>query len=362
MVEWWGTVMTIAALGVAIGLLAVLHYTFWMRRLRAPLPYDLHETLTLPDGVRCELRRLQPATPAQTPPVLLVHGIGINHHNLDISEHTSLARTLRGRGHDVWLLTLRSGLSDSRAFERRRTTFSAMVAHDLPVAVAEVCRRTGAAQVDYIGFSMGGMLLYAALGRTVPLAAIRRVAIIGSPGRVAIPLLAKLRGLPVWLAPPFPFRMPGRMFAFASEWLHTPIHRIPYNPNNVAPGITRTALISAICNVPAALNREFGRWALADGQIRIGGLRALDALAQIRTPVRFFAGVGDRLAPPKSVQVAYEAWGSAHPDVDKALSVIGRAHGHAADYGHGDLALGAHAVTDVFAPIAEFLAAPASAP
>lgn len=364
MVQGWGTGMTIAAIGLAVCLLAVLHYTFWMRRLRAPLPYDLLETLTLPDGVRCQLRRLGPAARTSTPPALLVHGIAINHRNLDISAQTSLARTLRDKGHDVWLLTLRSGLPDSRAFERRRTTFSAMVEHDLPVAVAEVCRRTGAAQVDYIGFSMGGMLLYAALGRSVPLAAIRKVAIIGSPGRVRIPipLLSKLRGLPMWIAPPFPFRVPGRMVAFASEWLHTPIHRIPYNPANVAPGITRTALVNAICDVPAALNRELGRWAMGDGQIRVGGQRALDALAQVRTPVRFFAGVGDRLAPPNSVQAACDAWGSDHGGVDKALSVVGLAHGHAADYGHGDLALGAHAEADVFLPIADFLAASSRAP
>lgn len=350
---------------VALVLLGWLHYRFWLARLHAPLEYDLEQTIELPDGVRCELRRLQPAEPEPAlPPVLLVHGIAINHRNMDIAHGYSLARILRDAGQDVWLLTLRCGLEDQRRMERRRTTFSAMVENDVPVAVAEVRRRTGAAQIDYIGFSMGGMLLYATLARTVSVSAIRKVVIIGSPGRVSIPipLLSRIRGLPMWIAPPFPFRIPGRLFAFASEWLFTPLHRISYNPDNTARGITRLTLINAIRDVPAALNREFGRWAMSDGQIRVNGQRVLDEIASVRTPVRFFAGSVDRLAPPRSVQFACDAWGSDHDGVDKALTVFGVAQGHAIDYGHGDLAIGAHAPAEVFPPILRFLHAPPEAP
>jgi polyhydroxyalkanoate synthase len=37
------------------------------------------------------------------------------------------------------------------------------------------------------------------------------------------------------------------------------------------------------------------------------------------------------------------------------LVVLGRSHGHRADYGHGDLAMGAHAAAELFEPIARFL-------
>ena len=52
-----------------------------------------------------------------------------------------------------------------------------MAEHDLPTAVAAILERTDAPQVDYVGFSMGGMLLYASLGHTLPAAQVRRVAI-----------------------------------------------------------------------------------------------------------------------------------------------------------------------------------------
>ena len=36
-------------------------------------------------------------------------------------------------------------------------------------------------------------------------------------------------------------RLGARMYAFAVEWLHTPLHRIVYNPANVAPGLASRA-------------------------------------------------------------------------------------------------------------------------
>ncbi len=346
-----------------VALALLLHYRYWVARLQAPLDYDLCERLTLADGVQCDLRRLAPSLEVNgdgPAPVLLVHGIAINHRNLDIAKGYSLARYLRERGHDVWLLTLRSGREDRRMSETRRTTFSAMVQHDVPTAVAEVRRRTNAARIDYVGFSMGGMLMYACLGRTVPAEHIQRVVIIGSPGKVGIPLpvISRLRGLPSWIAPRFLFRIPGRLVAFASEWFSTPIHRIPYNPDNVAKGITRLTLVNAIRDVPAPLNREFGRWAMSDNKIRIDGEDVLDGLAQVTNPVRFVVGAVDRLAPERAVRLAFDAWGSGHQTIDKELNVLGLAQGASADYGHGDLALGRDAPVEVFVPIGAFLASP----
>jgi pimeloyl-ACP methyl ester carboxylesterase len=235
--------------------------------------------------------------------------------------------------------------------------FAAMVKEDLPLAVSAVLARTGAEAIDYLGFSMGGMLLYAALGRTVPTASVRRVVIVGSPGRVAAPrlLLPLLRRVPRWLVPRGRYKLGAHVFAFASEWFHTPIHDIIVNPANVARGLTRAALVNMVEDIPAPLNADFFEWAMADGAIRVDGVPVLPGLADVSVPALFFAGAADRLAPPGAVRAAFDAWGSAVPGVDKSFVVLGKEHGARADYGHGDLAIGAHAGAELFDPIARFL-------
>jgi polyhydroxyalkanoate synthase len=356
--------LLLAALGLA-ALFAVVtwaHLRYWARRLTLPLEYATREVLPTADGSHIELRRVPMSAGAETaglPPVLLVHGIGANHRNNDLHPDFSLARHLAAPGRDVWLLTLRSGLGGLRRAEAGRVRFGAMVKHDLPLAVSAVLARTGAEALDYVGFSMGGMLLYAALGRTVPVAQIRRVVIVGAPGRVDAPrlLLPLLRRMPRWLVPRGRYKLGAHAFAFASEWAHTPIHRLILNPHNVTRGLTRAALVNMVEDIPAPLNADFLEWAASDGAIRVDGAPALPGLADVAVPALFLAGAADRIAPPPAVKAAFDAWGSARSGVIKRFVVLGRTHGDRADYGHGDLAMGEHAAAELFEPIARFLGA-----
>jgi len=349
----------VAALVVAF--LAILaHLRYWVRRLTLPLEYTACEVLETADGSRIELRRVPVSGEGERPalpPVLLVHGIGANHRNNDLHPDASLARYLAALGRDVWLLTLRSGLGRWTRAEAARVRFAAMVKEDVPLAIATVLARTGAGSVDYVGFSMGGMLLYAALGRTVPVARVRRAVIVGSPGRVSAPrhFLPLLRRVPRWLVPGGHYKLGAHAVAFASEWMHTPIHRVIYNPDNVDAGMTRAALVNMVENIPAPLNADFLEWAAQGGAIRVDGDPVLPGLAGVEIPVLFFAGTADRLAPPGAVRAAFDAWGSAHAGVDKRMVVLGRSQGARADYGHGDLAMGAHAAAELFEPIGRFL-------
>jgi polyhydroxyalkanoate synthase len=367
----------VALSAIVLGLVvaAVLHYRYWTKRLTVPLEYVDEETIATPDGSAIELRRIPPlrersdgtAVPAPEkipealaqPPVLLVHGIGINHQNNDVLPDLSLARHLAAEGRDCWLLTLRTGRAAPRR-ERGLMRFSPMAKHDLPIGIARVLARTGAPGLDYVGFSMGGMLLYASLGLTVPPESIRKVVVVGSPAVIRAPwplaLFTMLHFLPWWAIPTVPLRMLSRMVAFAAEWIRTPFHRYVYNPENVERGIAGASLMT-IQDVPSALSLDFARWARRGGMIDLDGGPIAPRLEALRTPVMFFAGAADRIAPPDAVRAAYEAWGRAHGDaIDKKLVVLGREHGAAGDYGHGDLAIGRHAREDLFVPIAEFLA------
>ena len=205
---------------------------------------------------------------------------------------------------------------------------------------------------------MGGMLLYASLGRTVSEQDVRRVAIIGSPAIVRPPvaLLRSLRFVPDALIPGLNLRFQARLFAFASEWLVTPLHHFVANARNIERGVTRIALVNAVEAVPARLQADLARMAFSDGEIRVDGLEALPALREVTRPVLFFAGAMDRLAPPDSVRHAFETWGAACAGVDKRMIVLGRAAGASADYGHGDLACGREAPREVYEPVRAFLA------
>ena len=355
------TLALLAAAALVFSLFAAwAHLRFWTRRLTLALEYTSADKLTTPDGATIELRRVPipaAATKAFLPPVLLVHGLGANHRNQDLHPDFSLARYLAARGRDVWLLTLRSGLRPRSRADRRRMRFGAMAEQDLPVGVHGVLERTGAAALDYVGFSMGGMLLYAAIGRSVPEALIRRVVIVGSPGRVGVARWMRplLRLVPRALIPTMRFRLGAAGLAFASEWLRTPFHAFTINPGNVSKGITRAAMMNLIEDIPGPLYADFVEWAGSDGEIRTSQGAALAGLPSVGTPALFLAGSVDKLAPIASVRRAYDAWGKDRPTIAKRFVSVGREFGQHQDYGHGDLAIGTTAAVDLFAPIASFL-------
>jgi len=358
MLEPWGMALTIVAIAVLSLLYVWAHVAFWARRLGLPLAYDCEEVLPTPDGNAIELRRIDGSKPGSSlPPVLLVHGICANHRNQDISPDASLARFLAALGRDVWLLTLRSGRARPWRELPRPSGFSTMTQHDVPMGINRVLEITGAAHLDYVGFSMGGMLLYASLGRTVDPSRLRRVAFVGSPGRVQPPVGVPrfLRFLPRLFVPPVLTGMLGTGFAFLAEWIVTPMHRMILNPRNMAKGMTRLALVECVQDVPGGLLADFMVWATNDGVIRIGGGDVLDALSDVGVPALFIAGADDRVGTPGAVRAAFDAWASHRADVPKAYLVLGKASGAMEDYGHGDLAVGERLSKELYPMIGAFL-------
>jgi pimeloyl-ACP methyl ester carboxylesterase len=287
-----------------------------------------------------------------------VHGLAANHRNVDPDEDRSLSRHLHGLGRDVWLLSLRSGQAGLTARERDKVDFRAMVDKDLPVAIDFVRERTRSERIDYVGFSMGGMLLYAALGRSVDPSVLHRVALIGSPGRVSPPFafmrvfafLPRFAIRGIWL------RLMARMAAFIAERLRTPIHHHIYNPDNVSRGAVARALVNLIEDVHAPLSADFAGWALSDGVVRVDGEDILSRLGAVSVPAVFFAGAADRIARADAVRAAYEAWGAGVDNVEKRFVLLGKAGGQAHDYGHGDLVIGERVVEEAYAPLGRFLA------
>src|SRR5690606_337169 len=98
-------VLVALAVFVAIVVLALAHVAYWHRRFFVPADYEREQVLETEDGCTIVLRRLpRPDGEIVGPPVLMVHGLGANHRNNDLVPDHSIARHLRARGRDVWLL------------------------------------------------------------------------------------------------------------------------------------------------------------------------------------------------------------------------------------------------------------------
>lgn len=345
------------------------HLRFW-RRLHVPHEYEVAETLLLADGGTIELRRIGrtkldgPEGESSEVPVLMVHGLAMNHRNHDAAEESSFARYLRQQGRDVWLLTLRSGRA-MRSLRRPRelvfghagSDFASMVKHDLPVAVNEVLRRTGKPQLDFAVFSMGGMLLYAALDRTVDSKRVRRAAVFASPAKIRpLGALNLSRVFPPSWAPSVPMTLMTRSFAFAPRLVPSFLWRRLYNPSNVDAKVERNMLWDVWEDIPGRLGNDFVRWSSAGGTLTVEGQPVLPGLANVQVPACFFAGSVDWLAPVYTVHAGFEAWGKDQPNLDKHFVVLGKQTGTCDEYGHCDISFGRHVKKEVFEPAARFLA------
>ena len=336
----------------------------WYERERdaQPRPYWARTR----DGWWLALHRYAPARGGHRTPVLLCHGMSSNRWNMDGPGRTSLARWLRRRGYDVWVLELRgAGRSTHPTWwngKRYTWSFEDYVQHDAPAALRVVLREARAAQVHWVGHSMGGMIAYALLMSPVH----RKIAsavTLASPTMTAVghPLLDF--GLPYRTALRYvPNRVPigtlARLAAPAApllaRLLRPSVSDLGWHPGNADVALLRTLMLTAVDDLPAALLREFARWyetrAMRD---RYGMFDFSEHLERITAPICIIAGSHDGLTPVRDLEDVYRRVTSA----DKAFRVVGQAHGCARNYSHADLILGLHAPDDVYPIVLDWLEA-----
>jgi pimeloyl-ACP methyl ester carboxylesterase len=312
-----------------------------------------------PDGWDLALHHYRGApVAAQMPPVILCPGYSFNRVFMDFDNRYSLARFLAQRGFDTWVLELR-GHGDSEFAGEHRTgwTFDDLVELDVPTAVRAVRAQSGRRPV-WIGHSMGGILIYAALGADAALQeSVAGLVTMASP--VAFPPVTSplFRGVGQLLATlPLPQRLPqrGALVALWSAVSWSPgVLDVGMNPANIDRQAFGEALRRGICNVSRSLLRQLAQWSLS------GELRSCDqridyraGLAHITTPALIIAGAADRLAPPELVRFAYDHVSSTR----KQYREFSIRNGDSADYGHVDLVFGRRAPEEVFPAIATWIA------
>ena len=216
------------------------------------------------DGWRLALHRHLPRGGGSGLPVLLCAGYACNRYFIDYDERYSLARHLAREGFDAWVLELRGrGLSrpDPSCIRPRAWTFDDLAGIDVPAAVEHVAGRTGR-RVAWVGHSMGGMVLYAYLGRhagTAPLAAgVTLAAPVVFPPTSSM-LFQRIGTLLLDL--PFGETVPQR-WVLGALWNvigRSDAIDVGMNPRNVDRALVGRALRLSLGNVPRAKLRQLAR-------------------------------------------------------------------------------------------------------
>lgn len=248
-----------------------------------------------------------------TPPILLVPPLAAPASCFDLRRGCSLAEHLLASGRDPYVVDY-----GPIAYGDRNLGLEHWVDEVIPHAIEAVSADAGGAEVQLVGWCLGGIMsLLATAGGAGPVSS---VAVIASPFDVTqVPMVAPLRPLAnmaggglgtlaykVLGGAPAP--LVKRMYRLAG------FDKYVMKPLTLAANLDDRDFLAQIeavdvfmASMLAYPGRTFGqiyhrflrRNDLADGRIELGG-RTLD-LADVRVPVLSIAGEGDGIAPRKAV-------------------------------------------------------------
>lgn len=289
-------------------------------------------------------------------PVLLVHGLGTNHHNFSEPANGCLVDYLVEKGYDCWALDLRGTRSSKAPFERDPMAVSMddFLLHDVPAAIEHIRRATGYAKVHYVGHSLGGMLLYAYV-QEFGAERIGSAATLGAPigfdgvrAKAGLALLPVIKRFPLFCADllkgTFPIVAPLRFNPGV----------FPMNARNVHPALKVSDFYNMVdIPIPAVLGEMAHMLHRKVWRMKSDKLDVKAGLSSMRFPLLAIYGKRDPFTPLEHAKRFIYSL----PHEDKALLICSRENGCKNDYGHCDLAFGVDGARAVFKPIAEWFAA-----
>lgn len=331
------------------------YYQFILRALHIELRAREIHTIQTRDGWRIRLFRYRKGG-SSGEPVLLVHGYTSNHWNLTLPQGESLADYLVEQGYDCWAIDLRGNRTSipPPGTPRHRATYDGYVMGDLPAAIAFIRQSTGFDQVHWVGHSMGGMLLYAyelAHGRD----RIASGTTIASPPWLEA-FWSKSQDRLVWFMETLPwvFEIGKRSIAPGYAALK-PNHRlVPVRWENLSPRFGVAEFFNAAEQSSGPVTRTFEECAkhryLAVDNDRVN---VLTGLTRLETPLLVMGCPLDPIAPISNLRQFFDRL----PSQDKRFIELSKEAGCEMDHSHVDPPFAKNAAAEVFAPIAEWIAA-----
>lgn len=351
--QLWMVVIAAAALLVAL-------YIALRLRLRIRTAPDAIFHVTTADDWRIAVRHYLPRQPPRfVEPVILCHGLGANHYNVDLDERFGIAQFLAARGRECFVISLRGHDGSDRPGSgnglRWGFSFDDYRNQDLPAVIRAVLERTGAPRAQWVAHSMGGMLALSLGGTPLEPLLAGGIVAIGSPSSFADqPYLQRIARLGITLAggTRLPTRFLSQLVAPFTGYFDPPYSELAVAPRSIDGSVMRRLYANAFEDMSAGVLRQFDDWVNGDY------FRSLDrtvdyqdAMRALKVPVLLMGGNKDMLAPPRCMQKGLERIGSA----DKTLVLLGREYGSASDYGHGDLIFGRTAPEEIFPQVAAWL-------
>ncbi|MFO0959478.1 MAG: alpha/beta hydrolase [Isosphaeraceae bacterium] len=324
------------------------------------------------DGWMLGVRHVRPLVPdPDKDPVVLCHGLGLNGTFWTIPER-HLAQLLADHGYEVFIPDMR-GSGASRKVGRvgeindllRQTiipeigagswTMDDQANYDVPAILDYVEQATGRPRVNWVGHSLGGMLMFAHLETT------------DRPGRIAtfvgMGCSTDLTTVPQteMIRANFGLRLIAHLFSTSRFARPMQYHRPPglatidkfyYTAENVDKQTVDRVYGYTLEDLSGRALKQMDPW------LKAGHLTSADGtidyanhLDRIQNPTLLIAGDGDIMVDIPSTEATFAKLGSP----DKTLLRFGKKEGHVDDYGHCDLVWSRHAPDEIFPEIVKWL-------
>lgn len=311
--------------------------------------------LKTPDGAKLALYHYEGIGNVRyKEPVFMISGFGLNRIALDLNDRFSWARGLAQSGHDTWILEVR-GSGRSKLAGTSDGSFDDYL-KDAVQAVNHVLKVSKSEKLHWVGYSLGGMLLYAYLSSHGN-SKIRSGITIESPLHLRdYPISEKEKKILQWfkssklpIKKTIPYKALGRMFIpLAPLFYKSPMFTRWMNADNIEKKLLPGIIYKTFDNVPVALALQFSSWNNSDGFSCVEGkIDYLENLKNADVPILIMTGVGD---------FAERARGTKEILGEKAQHIeFLKSHGFSADYGHADFIFGKRAPEEVMPHLAKWI-------